>query len=32
MPHPEHCVEEGYGPSLDGLPFFTSVLKQVVSA
>ncbi|HEU4331879.1 MAG TPA: phosphoribosylformylglycinamidine synthase subunit PurQ, partial [Lapillicoccus sp.] len=32
MPHPEHAVEEGYGPSLDGLPFFTSVLKQVVSA
>lgn len=32
MPHPEHCVEEGYGPSLDGLRFFTSVLKQVVSA
>ena len=27
MPHPEHCVEEGYGPSTDGLPFFTSVLK-----
>ena len=19
MPHPEHCVEEGYGPSTDGL-------------
>lgn len=32
MPHPEHCVEEGYGPSIDGLGFFTSVLKQVVSA
>ncbi len=32
MPHPEHCVEEGYGPSLDGLPFFASVLAQVVSA
>jgi phosphoribosylformylglycinamidine synthase len=32
MPHPEHCVEAGYGPSLDGLPFFTSILKQVVSA
>jgi phosphoribosylformylglycinamidine synthase len=32
MPHPEHCVETGYGPSLDGLPFFTSILKQVVSA
>jgi phosphoribosylformylglycinamidine synthase len=32
MPHPEHCVEEGYGPSTDGLAFFTSVLGQVVSA
>jgi phosphoribosylformylglycinamidine synthase len=31
MPHPEHAVEEGYGPSLDGLKFFTSVLKSVVS-
>jgi len=32
MPHPEHSVEEGYGPSLDGLMFFTSVLKSVVNA
>jgi phosphoribosylformylglycinamidine synthase I len=32
MPHPEHAVEEGYGPSLDGLTFFTSVLKSVVNA
>jgi len=32
MPHPEHAVEEGYGPSLDGLRFFTSVLKTVVNA
>jgi phosphoribosylformylglycinamidine synthase subunit PurQ / glutaminase len=31
MPHPEHAVEEGYGPSLDGLRFFTSVLKWVVN-
>ena len=31
MPHPEHGVEEGYGPSTDGLGFFTSVLKQIVS-
>jgi phosphoribosylformylglycinamidine synthase I len=31
MPHPEHCSEAGYGPSLDGIPFFTSVLNQVVS-
>ncbi len=29
MPHPEHCVEEGFGPSLDGLPFFTSLLDHV---
>lgn len=26
MPHPEHCVEEGFGPSLDGLRFFTSLI------
>jgi len=32
MPHPEHAVEEGYGPSLDGLKFFKSVLKSVVNA
>ena len=32
MPHPEHAVEEGYGPSTDGLPFFTSVLKAMASA
>jgi phosphoribosylformylglycinamidine synthase len=32
MPHPEHAVEEGFGPSLDGRTFFTSVLQQVVSA
>ena len=32
MPHPEHAVEEGYGPSLDGLTFFTSVLSSVVNA
>lgn len=31
MPHPEHCSEPGYGPSLDGIPFFTSVLSQVVN-
>ena len=31
MPHPEHCVEEGFGPSLDGRRFFTSVLQQVVT-
>ena len=32
MPHPEHSIEEGYGPSLDGLTFFTSVLQSVVNA
>ena len=32
MPHPEHAIEQGYGPSLDGLAFFTSVLKSVVNA
>lgn len=32
MPHPEHCIEEGYGPSTDGLAFFTSVLRQAVGA
>ena len=32
MPHPEHAIEKGYGPSLDGLKFFTSVLRSVVNA
>ncbi|GAA3607476.1 phosphoribosylformylglycinamidine synthase subunit PurQ [Marihabitans asiaticum] len=32
MPHPEHCVETGFGPSLDGRRFFTSVIERVVSA
>jgi phosphoribosylformylglycinamidine synthase len=32
MPHPEHAVEEGYGPSLDGLTFFTSLVHAMVSA
>ncbi len=32
MPHPEHAIEPGYGPSTDGLSFFTSVLEQAVSA
>jgi len=31
MPHPEHCVEPGFGPSLDGIPFFTSILERAVS-
>jgi phosphoribosylformylglycinamidine synthase I len=29
MPHPEHAVEALTGPSLDGLGFFTSVLKYL---
>ena len=32
MPHPEHAVEELTGPSLDGLGFFTSILKHLVGA
>ncbi|GAC1445471.1 MAG: phosphoribosylformylglycinamidine synthase subunit PurQ [Mycobacteriales bacterium] len=32
MPHPEHAVEELTGPSTDGLTFFTSVLKALVTA
>ncbi|SDF77161.1 phosphoribosylformylglycinamidine synthase subunit I [Blastococcus aurantiacus] len=32
MPHPEHAVEDLTGPSTDGLGFFTSILKAVVSA
>jgi phosphoribosylformylglycinamidine synthase I len=32
MPHPEHAVEPGFGPSTDGLIFFTSALQSVVSA
>jgi phosphoribosylformylglycinamidine synthase I len=31
MPHPEHAIEQGYGPSLDGLKFFTSVLRSMVN-
>ena len=32
MPHPEHAVEEGYGPSPDGLGFFTSIIKQTLES
>ena len=32
MPHPEHAVEPGFGPSTDGLGFFTSVLNTLVGA
>jgi phosphoribosylformylglycinamidine synthase len=31
MPHPEHAVDVLTGPSADGLGFFTSVLKALVS-
>ena len=31
MPHPEHAIEEGFGPSSDGLAFFTSVLSRVAA-
>ncbi len=31
MPHPEHAAEEGFGPSTDGLAFFTSVLNRVAA-
>lgn len=31
MPHPEHAVEPMFGPSEDGLPFFTSILSSLVS-
>ncbi|MEV4346549.1 phosphoribosylformylglycinamidine synthase subunit PurQ [Actinoplanes sp. NPDC049596] len=32
MPHPEHAVETLTGPSLDGLGFFTSVLRALAGA
>jgi len=32
MPHPEHAVEQGFGPSLDGRKFFTSVLNSVLNS
>jgi phosphoribosylformylglycinamidine synthase len=32
MPHPEHAVEALTGPSLDGLGFFTSILKHLAEA
>jgi phosphoribosylformylglycinamidine synthase len=31
MPHPEHAIDSLTGPSSDGLGFFTSVLKNLVS-
>jgi phosphoribosylformylglycinamidine synthase len=32
MPHPEHAVESLTGPSLDGLGFFTSVLRALAGS
>ena len=32
MPHPEHAVEQGFGPSTDGLGFFSSAIDALVSA
>jgi phosphoribosylformylglycinamidine synthase len=29
MPHPEHAIDELTGPSMDGLRFFTSLLKHL---
>jgi phosphoribosylformylglycinamidine synthase len=31
MPHPEHAVESLTGPTIDGLAFFTSVLKSLIN-
>jgi len=31
MPHPEHAVEPGFGPSTDGLAFFALALETVAS-
>ncbi|MFV0426216.1 MAG: phosphoribosylformylglycinamidine synthase subunit PurQ [Beutenbergiaceae bacterium] len=31
MPHPEHAVEPGFGPSTDGLRFFSSALAATLS-
>jgi phosphoribosylformylglycinamidine synthase I len=32
MPHPEHAAEPGFGPSTDGLAFFTSVLSAALTS
>ncbi len=32
MPHPEHAVEDLCGPGTDGLTFFTSAIRSLVSA
>lgn len=31
MPHPEHAVEDLFGPTTDGLGFFTSLLHSLVT-
>ena len=31
MPHPEHAIDPLTGPSADGLPFFTSIISQLVA-
>jgi phosphoribosylformylglycinamidine synthase len=31
MPHPEHAVDALTGPTIDGLPFFTSVLTTLLA-
>ncbi len=31
MPHPEHAVERGYGPTTDGLTIFTSVVAGALA-
>ena len=32
MPHPEHAIEQGFGPGTDGLGFFTSVVTSLVGS
>jgi phosphoribosylformylglycinamidine synthase I len=32
MPHPEHAVDAGFGPTTDGLGFFRSALEGVLAA
>lgn len=32
MPHPEHATEPGFGPSTDGLRFFTSALTSMLAS
>ncbi len=32
MPHPEHAVETLTGPSVDGLGFFTSMVRSLITA